>query len=164
MAFRKGIVAVDFDGTIVTHEFPKIGTPIPGARKTLEILKKRGHQVFLWTMRGAENVDRIDYLTPAVEFLGDLGIDLDGINDSPAKFSDSPKQHANIYIDDAALGCPKKLYQVAGNNTTFIAVDWRTVATYLQNAGFITSSDMLEIWQDIEIQTKTLPTGATIID
>ena len=25
------IIAVDFDGTIVTHEYPKIGKPIPFA-------------------------------------------------------------------------------------------------------------------------------------
>ena len=30
------IVAVDFDGTLVTHEYPKIGTEIPGAAAILE--------------------------------------------------------------------------------------------------------------------------------
>lgn len=163
MAFKKGIVAVDFDGTIVTHEFPRIGTLLPGAKKTLEILKKRGHKVFLWTMRSEENIDSLDYLTPAVEFLGDLGIDLDGVNFSPARFSISPKQHANIYIDDAALGCPKKLYGVG--ERVFSGVDWKVVATQLLDAGFLIPSDVLEIWNDADAAAHKITTaGVTLLD
>ena len=32
------IIACDFDGTIVTHEYPKIGKPIPFAIQTLKKL------------------------------------------------------------------------------------------------------------------------------
>ena len=31
-------IAVDFDGTIVTHEYPKIGTELPFATETLKML------------------------------------------------------------------------------------------------------------------------------
>ena len=31
-------IAVDFDGTIVTHEYPKIGTELPFATETLKNL------------------------------------------------------------------------------------------------------------------------------
>lgn len=35
------IIAVDFDGTIVTHEYPKIGKEIPFAIDTLKRLKAK---------------------------------------------------------------------------------------------------------------------------
>ena len=37
------IIAVDFDGTIVEHRFPKIGKEIPFAIQTLRTLIKEGH-------------------------------------------------------------------------------------------------------------------------
>ena len=35
------VIAIDFDGTIVTHEYPKIGKPIPFAIQTLKKLQKK---------------------------------------------------------------------------------------------------------------------------
>lgn len=40
------IVAVDFDGTIVTHDYPRIGTLIPGAKETIKCLQDNGYKVF----------------------------------------------------------------------------------------------------------------------
>ena len=37
------IIACDFDGTIVTHEYPKIGKPIPFAIQTLKKLQEDDH-------------------------------------------------------------------------------------------------------------------------
>ena len=39
------IIAVDFDGTIVEHKYPKIGSEIPFATDTLKMLIKDGHQL-----------------------------------------------------------------------------------------------------------------------
>lgn len=44
------IIAVDFDGTCVTHEFPKVGRDI-GAAPVLKRLANNGHQLILYTMR-----------------------------------------------------------------------------------------------------------------
>ena len=57
------IIACDFDGTIVTHEYPKIGKPIPFAIQTLKKLQDEDHhQVILWTVReGALLQEAIDY-------------------------------------------------------------------------------------------------------
>lgn len=41
-------IAVDFDGTIVTHEYPKIGTELPFATETLKMLIKDHHKLILW--------------------------------------------------------------------------------------------------------------------
>ena len=43
------ILAIDFDGTLVEHAYPKIGKEIPHAFETLEALQKAGHRLILWT-------------------------------------------------------------------------------------------------------------------
>ena len=57
------IIACDFDGTIVTHEYPKIGKPIPFAIQTLKKLQEEDHhQIILWTVReGALLQEALDY-------------------------------------------------------------------------------------------------------
>ena len=56
-------IAVDFDGTIVTHAYPEIGKPIPFAIDTLKKLQQEGHhQLILWTCREGELLqEAIDY-------------------------------------------------------------------------------------------------------
>jgi len=45
-------IAVDFDGTIVEHEYPKIGKPVPFAFEVLRKLQQEdNHKLILWTMR-----------------------------------------------------------------------------------------------------------------
>lgn len=44
------IIAVDFNGTCVTHEFPKVGKDI-GAVSILKELIEKGHKIILYTMR-----------------------------------------------------------------------------------------------------------------
>ena len=41
------VIAVDFDGTIVTHRYPEIGTVIDGAFETLKDLKRNGFTLIL---------------------------------------------------------------------------------------------------------------------
>ena len=43
-------IAVDFDGTIVTHEYPKIGREIPFAIETLKMLIRDQHRLILWSV------------------------------------------------------------------------------------------------------------------
>lgn len=52
------IIAVDFDGTIVEHEFPEIGTPIPYAIEVIKEAYKQGHNFILWTCREGKDLDR----------------------------------------------------------------------------------------------------------
>ena len=48
------IIAVDFDGTCVTHEFPRVGEEI-GAAEVLKELTDKGHKIILFTMRSHPN-------------------------------------------------------------------------------------------------------------
>lgn len=45
------IIAVDFDGTIVEHKYPKIGKEIPFAVETLKRLQADHHTLILWSVR-----------------------------------------------------------------------------------------------------------------
>ena len=45
------IIAVDFDGTIVEHRYPRIGEEIPFAIDTLKLLQQEKHRLILWSVR-----------------------------------------------------------------------------------------------------------------
>lgn len=112
------MIAVDFDGTCVTHEYPKVGRFI-GAEAVLHDLVADGHKLILWTMRSGE------YLADAVRWFGERGIPLLGVNENPTQkeWTQSPKAYAQLYIDDAALGIPL----CAGLNGERPFVDWDAV-------------------------------------
>jgi hypothetical protein len=112
------IIAIDFDGTCVKHAYPRIGEDI-GAIPVLKQLVKDGHQLILNTMRGGE------LLGEAVKWFNDNGIKLSGANHTPgqATWTTSPKVYAQLYIDDAALGCPTIM-----DDNGRVYVDWRIVA------------------------------------
>lgn len=112
------IIAIDFDGTCVKHAYPKIGEDI-GAVPVLKQLVNDGHQLILNTMRGGE------LLGEAVKWFNDNGIKLSGANHTPgqATWTTSPKVYAQLYIDDAALGCPTVM-----DDNGRVYVDWKIVA------------------------------------
>lgn len=112
------IIAIDFDGTCVTHNFPSVGVEI-GAAPVLKRLVEKGHKLILFTMRSNVNdVDASDnpeihnepgnYLSQAVDWFKKHDIPLYGVQVNPTQSSwtTSPKCYAELYIDDAALGCP----------------------------------------------------------
>ena len=127
----KKIIAVDFDGTIVSHMYPKIGIENPSAIRVLKKLIEQGHQLILWTMRSGEP------LNEAVAYCEERGISFLGVNSNPNQYSwtTSPKQYADLYIDDAALGCPTQF----DPNTQRQWVNWRDVEAILIRTGYLIS-------------------------
>ena len=97
---KNTIIAVDFDGTIVTHEYPAVGKPVPYCIETLQKINKSGAKIILYTMRSGEE------LAQAVEYLINNDIKLWAVNENPEqkRWTASPKVYAHIYIDDAAIG------------------------------------------------------------
>ena len=51
------IIAVDFDGTIVEHRYPRIGEEIPFAVDTLKLLQQEKHRLILWSVREGALLD-----------------------------------------------------------------------------------------------------------
>lgn len=114
------IIAVDFDGTIVEHQFPEIGKLIDNAADVLRKWKKEGHQLILWTCRN--DVDPANNgrkpLSEAAMFLALNGIHFDAINvNVPGLgFDPFPKVYADLYLDDRTLGIVDwKLFDIAVN-------------------------------------------------
>jgi len=99
-------ICIDFDGTIVDHRYPDIGEAVPGAIEWLRRLQHRGALLILFTMRADEPGHEL--LSDAVRYLLAEGIELYGINRNPDQdvWTSSPKAYGEIYIDDAAFGCP----------------------------------------------------------
>lgn len=131
------VIAIDFDGTCVKHEYPKIGSDI-GAAKVLKKLVANGHNLILWTMRcdsGVKSGLFASGLTDAVEWFSINQIPLHGIQRNPTQdeWTKSPKCYAQLYIDDAALGCPL-IYPKDG---TRAYVNWRKVENQLKKLKLI---------------------------
>ena len=127
------IIAVDFDGTCVTHEYPEVGESI-GAEDVLRKLVENGHKLILYTMRSHKENDGRDTLSEAEKWFEDNGIELYGVNENPTQilWTYSPKVYANMYIDDSALGCPKKVL-----DGKFVVVDWKPVEAMLKAYGIL---------------------------
>jgi len=124
------VIAVDFDGTCVTYEFPNIGKDI-GAVPILKELIKKGHKLILYTMRSG------DLLEEAVNWFAYNGIELYGVNKNPEqyKWTSSPKVFASIYIDDEALGVPLKLDEDGTISRPY--VDWNRLRELLKREGVL---------------------------
>lgn len=139
------VICIDFDGTCVTHDFPMVGMDI-GAVPVMKRLYEAGHQFILFTMRSdIENPTSTDYninptggkyLTDAINWFKDNDIPLYGVNTNPSqsKWTKSPKAYGELYIDDAALGCPLKM-NLSISSKPF--VDWQEVERILINMKLI---------------------------
>lgn len=96
-------IAVDFDGTIVDNNYPKIGKPKMFAFDTLKRLQNEGYILILWTFRYGKELEE------AVDFCKDNGIEFYAVNESfygeeykAGKMS--RKIDADIFIDDRNVG------------------------------------------------------------
>lgn len=133
------IIAIDFDGTCVYHDFPRVGKDI-GAIPVLKKLVDNGHQLILFTMRSHNdrgNEQKRDVLQDAIDWFNKHDIPLYGVNENPSQYNwtSSPKPYANIYIDDVALGVPLKYDENRFYDRPY--VDWERVENYLKQIGAI---------------------------
>ena len=141
------IIIIDFDGTCVTHDFPKVGKDI-GAEPVLKQLVEAGHKLVLFTMRcdGYKGQFKASdkfpdetggpYLTDAVNWFKERGIPLYGIQSNPDQksWTTSPKAFGSVYIDDNALGCPLMIDKRLSDEPF---VDWIVVKYWLRSRGYI---------------------------
>ena len=95
------IINIDFDGSVVTHDYPNVGKDI-GAIPVLKRLIAEGHKLILFTMRDKKEFD------DAVFWFLENEIPLYGLQTNPMQrsWTTSPKSYAQLMIDDSALGCP----------------------------------------------------------
>jgi hypothetical protein len=122
-------ICIDFDGTIVDHRYPQIGEPVPGAIKWLKILQGYGARFILYTMRSDQPGSAL--LSDAVRYLQAEGVVLYGINRNPEQdaWTASPKAYGELYIDDAAFGCPLMFPKGFARP----CVDWKKVGPHVEH-------------------------------
>ncbi|MBR3114748.1 MAG: hypothetical protein IKH47_03105 [Bacteroidaceae bacterium] len=119
------LIAVDFDGTIVEHKYPKIGREIPFATDTLKRLIQDGHRLILWTIRYGTT------LQEAVDWCKERGVEFWSVNSDfaeqdVAKEERSPKVKCDMYIDDRNVGgLPDwgTIYDMITNNLTYETIN-----------------------------------------
>lgn len=97
-------IAVDFDGTIVHHNYPEIGEEIPFAIETLKMLINKGHRLILWTVREGQ------FLEDAVNWCRERGVEFYAVNlDYPEETPQNNEHYTrkikvDVFIDDRNLG------------------------------------------------------------
>ena len=98
-------IAIDFDGTIVEHRYPRIGKEIPFAIATLKQLQTDRHLLVLWTVREGKLLDE------AVDFCRKRGLEFYAVNANHPEeevrndmTSPCRKVVADLYIDDLNVG------------------------------------------------------------
>ena len=135
-------IAVDFDGTCVTHDYPNVGKDI-GAAPVLYALYRNGHHIILNTMRDGKELEDAEF------WFAENGINLFGSNHNPTqgRWTTSPKVYAHLYIDDAAMGCFLS-YNPELSDRPY--VDWNATASYLHSRGLIDYEDYSKIMKDYE--------------
>ena len=104
----KKTIAVDFDGTLFTEDYPNIGKPKWGVINWCKKQKELGNILILWTCREGE------LLSKAVQACRNVGLEFDYINENAAHRlamygNDCRKIGADIYLDDRAMNI-KELY------------------------------------------------------
>lgn len=121
-------INIDFDGTVVTHEYPLVGKDI-GAVPILKKLVENGHNLILFTMRSeargispVTNKEESGGLEDAINWFKENNIPLYGIQTNPtqAKWTTSPKSYAPLMIDDSAIGCPLTMESLKFNEFEFL--------------------------------------------
>ncbi len=132
------IIAIDFDGTCCHHEnYPEIGEDVEGAVEVLHELAEAGHQLILYTMRS--NTTKYPMaLSDAVAWFKKNDIPLWGVQRNPVQhtWTSSNKCYAELYIDDAALGCPLTQEDPKGYPRSY--VDWKAVRGLLVKIELLT--------------------------
>ena len=98
------VIAVDFDGTIVEHAYPKIGRPIPFAIDVLKKLQSEcHHQLVLWSVREGKLLDE------ALEYCRERGLEFFAVNSRYPDEEYDPAHSArkldvDMFIDDRNVG------------------------------------------------------------
>ncbi len=152
---KKMTIAIDFDGTCITNDFPEKGKDI-GAVPVLKKMLEAGHNLILYTCRQDHLEDRYiklneeedslflpgaNHLTEAVEWFNNNNIPLVGVNYNPDEFEyETNKPYFDLLIDDKALGIPTTTITIVGDTIVSSKnpfVEWQAVELMLMNREII---------------------------
>lgn len=128
MAVKGAIIAIDFDGTVVTHAYPHMGMDA-GAVPVLK--EARGERLQTHPVHHAQRTTTRKS-RPMVQ--GTENSAVRHQRESRAEvLTSSPKVHADLYIDDSALGCPIRFMDGVARPVA----DWVKIRQQLVEAGYL---------------------------
>ena len=104
------IIAVDFDGTLCTNNYPAIGDPVYETIEALKAEQIAGARVILWTCRVGERLEE------ALLWCGKYNIEVAEVNRNLPDIieifgGDCRKIFAHEYWDDRAVRRPMETYE-----------------------------------------------------
>lgn len=97
------LYAIDFDGTIVTEEYPAIGKPIQATIDFIRAIQKRGDKWILLTMREGKSLrEALTFLVLRKCFPAAIN---DNLPERVEQWGNNPRKvYADVYIDDHNAG------------------------------------------------------------
>lgn len=97
------VYAIDFDGTIVTEEYPAIGKPIQATIEFIRAIQKRGDKWILLTMREGKSLrEALTFLVLRKCFPAAIN---DNLPERVEQWGNNPRKvYADVYIDDHNAG------------------------------------------------------------
>ena len=117
-------IALDFDGTVVEHDYPYIGKENGNCSEILKRwVKEYNVEIILDTMRGGK------MLQDALKWFNDREVPIFSVGKHPIQesWTDSTKAYALFSIDDRNVGCPVKY-----DGKKRYMVDWEKVCEILE--------------------------------
>ncbi len=119
-------IYLDFDGTVVEHEYPKIGKYNEGAFEVIKKLQDAGHEIILNTYRADCNDGTLEkaraYLEQADEIDSILKYEKKKIEPHPWDW-EYFKENDLIFIDDICKNSPLKMVR----SSMYGIVDWKSI-------------------------------------
>jgi hypothetical protein len=131
-------IYLDFDGTVVEHQYPALGAENPHAFRVIRALQVKGHHIILNTYRADINDGS---LAEALEYLSAASNGLIPITEHTArKIHPGPfdltesLRFDKLYIDDIAEGIPLIPNRMVANG---FMVNWPAVEIELMRASIL---------------------------
>ena len=131
-------IYLDFDGTVVEHAYPAIGSPNPRSLEVIRRLQDAGHTIILNTYRADLNDGSLE--EAFVFFAGQSHIVLPITSHTPLKINppawnwEESVISSILYIDDICKGTP-----MIPNKTLLYGqmVDWIVLESWFEDQGII---------------------------
>lgn len=131
-------IYLDFDGTVVEHQYPAIGAENPHALRVIRALQDKGHTIILNTYRADLNDGSLE---EALAYLSNPAHGLKSITTStskkihPGPFDlTASLQFEKLYIDDIAEGIPLIPNRMIANG---FMVHWLALEQHLMEVGIL---------------------------
>lgn len=121
MIEKELFVAIEFDGCIVTHDYPEIGEKVPFVKESIDAFRASGLKTILLTSREG------DALQKAVDHLNRYDMMTDFVNENPT-IKCKNKLFAHVYVDPAAVGIPTIMHPCNSSR----CVDWLSVLLMIE--------------------------------